>query len=239
MAKERIFRFKQFSVVHEVNAMKVCTEACILGAFAPVEEKKRILDIGTGTGLLALMSAQRSQAQILGLELLKEFSVEAKENVQRSPWNDRIEIVNQSFESFADQTNERFDFIIANPPFYTHQLPSKDQGKNLAWHSQSFDHENFVSRMDRILTSDGQICLLLPLAETEYCIRKAAEISLGPTFQLLIKNRPELDPFRVITIFERKIFSSLIRQEFVIYQELTQYTQSFIDLLRPYYTIFE
>lgn len=239
MAKERVFNFKQFSVKHKVNAMKVCTEACILGAYAPHEKAKKVLDIGTGTGLLTLMGAQRNSADWIGIELVEDFSKEAKENVAHSPWKDRITIVNQSFEDFSLKSENKFDFIISNPPFYSNQLSSTDSGKNIAWHSSSFDHENFVKQMESMLTADGNICLLLPLTETEFYLSKAKEAGFFPSDQLLIKNRPKNEPFRAITTFSRAQNLNFSPQTFVIYQEGIEYTLEFKKLLWPFYTIFK
>lgn len=239
MAKERVFNFKQFSIKHEINAMKVCTEACILGAYAPHEQARQVLDVGTGTGLLALMGAQRNSAEWIGIELVEDFSIEAKENATNSPWKDRITIINQSFEEFTLKTENKFDFIISNPPFYSNQLSSPDSGKNIAWHSSSFDHEHFMKGMESLLTADGRICLLLPLPETEFYLSKAKESGLFPTNQLFIKNRPETEPFRVVTTFSRTQNLNFLPQTFVIYQKGLEYTLEFKKLLWPFYTIFK
>ncbi len=113
------FQFKQFKIVQQNSAMKVGTDGVLLGAWTNVENVTSVLDIGTGTGLIALMMAQRTESKIVGVEIDKAAAGEAIENVKNSHWGERISIKNSSFQDFLKSEENRFDLIISNPPFFT------------------------------------------------------------------------------------------------------------------------
>ena len=121
------FKFKQFTIHQDKCAMKVGTDGVLLGAWAECANAKGILDIGTGTGLIALMIAQRSNAKIDAVEIDETASKQAKENIKKSLWNDRIEILNISFQDFSKSTNEKYDLIVSNPPYFQNSLYAPDE----------------------------------------------------------------------------------------------------------------
>src|SRR5574344_2567439 len=126
------FRFKQFSVFQERCAMKVGTDGVLLGAWAKVDAANRILDIGTGTGLVALMLAQRSTAMITAVEIDEEAAIQAEENFCQSPWANRFEVVNSDITSY--ETDALFDVIVSNPPYFVDSLQCPDGQRSLARH---------------------------------------------------------------------------------------------------------
>ena len=128
------FRFKQFTVFHNKCAMKVGTDGVLLGAWANLEDCESILDIGTGTGIIALMAAQRSNAEIEAIDIEKNACLQATENIENSPWPTRINVHNESLQLFAEKTEKKYSHIISNPPFFCNSLLSDDKNRQLARH---------------------------------------------------------------------------------------------------------
>ena len=144
MAREKVFRFKQFGVRHEKSAMKVGTDGVLLGAWTNAENAKKVLDIGTGTGLIALMIAQRSKALITGIEIDEDAAEEAYENFVSSPWGDRLRVENSDFAVFSNICNEKYDVIVSNPPYFVDSLECPDEKRGKARHTSSLSFENLI-----------------------------------------------------------------------------------------------
>ena len=149
------FQFKQFTVWHDQCAMKVGTDGVLLGAWASVERARRILDIGTGTGLVALMLAQRSllDAKIVALEIDEAAAGQARENVARSPWQERIEVVQADFKKY--RSSDKFDVIVSNPPYFVDSLECPDRQRAAARHNDSLTYEELLEGVNRLLAADG------------------------------------------------------------------------------------
>ena len=139
------FQFKQFTVWHDKCAMKVGTDGVLLGAWTPVESSARILDIGTGTGLVALMLAQRCSASVIALEIDGKAAQQAAENITRSPWGSRIEVVCQDFRLYSNKNNSlKYDTIVSNPPYFTDSLKCPDSQRNTARHNDNLSYEELL-----------------------------------------------------------------------------------------------
>jgi Predicted O-methyltransferase len=160
------FHFKQFTVYHQHNAMKVTTDACLFGAWVADEmqngkcKMKNVLDIGTGTGLLSLIIVQKNNVRIDAIEIDKDSSDEAKENVLNSPWKENITVHYQDILKF--QSGHLYDGIICNPPFYENEWTSDNSRKNTAHHSQHLSLKDVLIVVKTNLTSNGIFYLLLP-----------------------------------------------------------------------------
>lgn len=158
-----IFRFKQFTVFQQHCAMKVGTDGVLLGAWANVARKNHILDIGTGTGLIALMLAQRNEeAQIKAIDIDKQCILQAHLNVHSSPFANRINVEKESFQEYAVKTNARYDLIVSNPPYFQNALKSPCQSRNQARHNDTLSFFEIISQGTSILNEDGRIVLILP-----------------------------------------------------------------------------
>lgn len=171
-----MFHFKQFSVRHDRCAMKVGTDGVLLGAWADVENKASILDVGTGTGLIALMAAQRNPlAYITAIDIDIDAVEQARENVEASPWNDRIRVLScdfcHPFETFHD---ERFDLIVSNPPFFKEQVHSDDTQRNLARSADALPLKTLLANAARLLAPDGILSLILPAQVVDEAIGEGA-----------------------------------------------------------------
>ena len=167
------FRFKQFTIHHDRCGMKVGTDGVLLGAWGHVDQCRNILDIGTGSGLIALMAAQRnSAATVLGIEVEQQAAVQATENVAASPFKDRVHILHADILGF--EATKCFDAVLCNPPYYTeHTLPS-GESRILARNASILPLENLVQKVASLLTPDGYFSVILPHSMagtfTGYCI---------------------------------------------------------------------
>lgn len=160
------FRFKQFAVEQEDVAMKVGTDGVLLGAWANCDGAKRILDIGTGTGLIALMLAQRNtEAEINAVEIDEMATKRARANFDMSPWAERLTVVNCAVQEFLP--SKRFDLIISNPPYFIDSLQCPDAKRTTARHTQDLTFEELDKAVCRLLADDGRFALILPTAEFE------------------------------------------------------------------------
>ncbi len=229
------FQFKEFRVEQAGSAMKVCTDACIQGAFTAAQlsssHPARILDIGTGTGLLSLMLAQQTTSGIDAVELDPSAAVQAAANFAASPWSKRLRLTESNISHY--ESPEPYDFIISNPPFFQRDLRGPDARRTAAMHTTTLNYETLLSAICRLLRKDGQFSVLLPFeAFTEFNqLAKAGGYSL--LARLNVRQTPAHAPFRSIGIFGQGVQQP--DAELIIHNAERQYTQAFIDLLHPYY----
>lgn len=217
--------------------MKVCTDSCILGAYADLETGERLLDIGTGTGLLALMAAQRNPtAQIDAVEVDDSAFQQATENAAESPFADRIRVIHSRIQPFSA---ERYDRIVANPPFYTNHLRSPDSAISRAHHNDELPLAELIASAERLLKPNGQFWVLLPPFEMEKLVSLAAAAGLHPFHQLAVRHHEQKPVFRSITGFKKGDPELLQKQELSIFQlDGKTYTDAFRQLLQAFYLIF-
>jgi tRNA1Val (adenine37-N6)-methyltransferase len=238
------FQFKQFTIHHDRCAMKVTTDSCFFGAWAAQDIKeanqdsyrekiKNLLDIGTGTGLLSLMVAQRNELQIDAVEIDPDASQQAKENVQETPWKDRITIFNKDILSFDPQ--KKYDCIICNPPFYEKELASGLVKKDTAHHSQYLTIAQVLNFIKKYLTGDGSFYLMYPFKRKEEVEEMLIKNELHVIDQVLLHQSVKHVPFRVIIKGGRKKMVARQSISISICDENGQYTSAFIKLLKDYY----
>ena len=228
------FQFKQFTVWHDQCAMKVGTDGVLLGAWASVERARRILDIGTGTGLVALMLAQRSllDAKIVALEMDEAAAGQARENVARSPWQERIEVVQADFKKY--RSSDKFDVIVSNPPYFVDSLECPDRQRAAARHNDSLTYEELLEGVNRLLAADGLFTVVIPTDVVDQVKAIASMNKLYAIRQLNVITKPGGIPKRTLIAF------SFSNRECVIEELLTelarhQYSEEYIVLTREYY----
>ena len=159
------FRFKQFKVEQDGVAMKVGTDGVLLGAWADCSTAKRVLDIGTGTGVIALMIAQRSDAErVVGIDIDAAAAECAAANFTASPWSDTLEAVQISAQEF---TGEKFDLILSNPPYFVDSLLCPDSQRTTARHTTELTFEQLDKAVCRLMSSNGKFALILPTEQME------------------------------------------------------------------------
>jgi tRNA1Val (adenine37-N6)-methyltransferase len=214
--------------------MKVCTDSCILGAYAKVAHAKQILDIGTGTGLLALMAAQRSQGQIDAVEIDKAAAEQASENVAASPFHDRIRVHSSSIQAYSIRCRKKYDVVISNPPFFTNNLKSSNFKQNVALHSESLQLSELAIITSYLLDKEGSFVVMLPVHETNLLEVAAEEVKLYPYEKLHILEKYKGRQLRIITSFAFNPRPCVERTLYIKNTEGT-YSQDFVALLQPYY----
>ncbi len=213
--------------------MKVCTDSCIFGAYVSVKNANHILDIGTGTGLLALMLSQRSEASMDAIEIDPIAAEQAKENVINSPWRNRIHVLTMSIQEYQVSANKKYDLVISNPPFYSNSLKSEKEKINLAYHSTSLNMKELVASVVSLLNTEGKFAVLLPPFESGLIRDVCASSGLYAEDILHIRDHDQSGVLREITTFSF-IEKSITSKELIIKKE-GQYSEAFINLLKPYY----
>lgn len=234
-----IFRFKQFNVDQIGCAMKVNTDGVLLGALAVGDKAATVLDIGTGTGVIALMLAQRfPQAQIDAVELDENAAQTAQLNFKDSPFANRLQLHSQSFQQyFKDHSYKSYDLIVSNPPFYIHSLQSPQAGKNLAKHAGDGFFEELIKISAQQLSPDGELCLILPIPTAVMVIKLAMEYGLFVRQIIHIQSYPNSAPHRQILTFGFHQ-TQIEEQRLIIYNEPKVYTDAYKSVLKEFLTIF-
>ena len=193
------FKFKQFTIEQNDCAMKVGTDGCLLGSWFDCRESKHILDIGCGTGLIAIMAAQRSNAAITGVEIDSKAAMQARINADNSPWGERVEIINSDLLEYDSDT--QFDTIVSNPPYFVNSLKCDDTSRTLARHSDSLDCNDFFRKCIGLLADGGRISIVIPCDIMNEWKAAAMEQNLYPTRMTFIKTTPKKAPKRVLLEF--------------------------------------
>ncbi|WP_240935626.1 tRNA1(Val) (adenine(37)-N6)-methyltransferase [Hymenobacter sp. HDW8] len=235
------FQFKQFRIEQGQCAMKVCTDACVLGAAAYLSEDTRLLDIGTGTGLLALMAAQRNPAiRIDAVEIDELAAAQAIDNVTASPWPERIKVHGMSLAQFAGTQPEPFDHIISNPPFFRHSLRSPDVARTTARHTatDTLSFEALIAFTAQYLTHSGRLTILLPPPEMHHFEQTAALGGFFPSVQLELHHRLGSRANRHITTFTRMPVATKSHSLAIYTETGSAYSPEFKALLRDFYLAF-
>ena len=203
------FRFKQFTVWHDRCAMKVGTDGVLLGAWAGQGRPGKILDVGTGSGLVALMLAQRfPEAQVTGIDSDAEAAAQARENFAGSPWPQRLRAAHISLQEFcrgtaATAAARRFDLIVSNPPFYDTTLTSPDPLRTAARHTGGLTHEELLLLSAGLLSDTGVFSLIVP-SESEKSILRLADRSRLHLHRLTrVYSKPSPRPRRILASFGR------------------------------------
>ena len=232
------FQFKQFTVQQDRCAMKVSTDACLFGAWAAEQVNRlpltccTVLDIGTGTGLLSLMLAQKTGALIDAVELDQAAADQARENVQASAWGDRIQVVQADIKTYS--SNTKYDLIISNPPFFERSLLSPVQTNNQAKHSQDLTLQQLIRAAGEHLAATGHVAVLLPWSRMDYLIQTAVAEGFYLVAALLASHSPAHPFFRSCLLFNRSAEQEVIREEMSIKKD-NRYTERFVALLKDYY----
>jgi tRNA1Val (adenine37-N6)-methyltransferase len=218
--------------------MKVNTDGVLLGAWAAVANARRILDVGAGTGVIALMLAQRNAtARIDAVEIDEPSAQQARKNVHHSPWRRRITVYGQSFQSFAAQGGARYDLVISNPPYFSHALLPPSALRTLARHAGELPHEELLSGAKRLLQPAGALCVVLPLSEGAAFIEQAAAQQLFCKRQTTVFSRPDRPPKRLLLHFSATP-ACLEKDTLAIHLENGGYTPEYKALTKDFYLKF-
>ena len=237
------FHFKKFSVVNERSAMKVNTDGVLLGASMTISPADRMfLDVGTGTGTIALMAAQRAEAlgnefQIQAIDIDEVSVEEARANFSNSPWGNRLAAVESSLDDFSSALEETasFDLIFSNPPYFEDSLNAPEERRNNARHtSTGLSYREILDFASRRLSAEGRVCVVLP-SETEHPLCRHARMSGLHLFRIVrVRTVPRKAPSRIIAEFSRVRTDSPEDTTLTI-QDEGKYTQEYLSLTRDFY----
>ena len=231
------FSFKQFTIRQDKCAFKVGTEGVLLGAYADVAGAKRILDIGTGTGLIALMLAQRSEAEIVAIEPDRDSYEQACSNIERSRWSSRVKAENTCLQNFKP-AGIRFDLIVTNPPFFADSLKNPDPVKAAARHKDTLSSEELLKGVTRLMAEDGKLQVIMPYAEGNVFIAEAQEYGLYCNNILKIKPLPSSEVKRLILTFSKH--QQKVKESFLTIEHGARhdFTEGYINLTKDFYLKF-
>ncbi len=228
------FSFKQFTVHHDRCAMKVGTDGVLLGAWADVSQARRVLDIGTGTGLIALMLAQRSaEARITAIDIDADAVGQARENVTASPWADRITVEQQDLCRY--HADERFDLIVSNPPYFNDSLKCPDAQRATARHTDGLDFHTLITQTIALLTENGRFAVIIPTDGMPLFMEIALREGLHLHRRTLVRTKPDAAPKRVLLSFGRSSEVETVEDELVVELARHEYSEEYIALTRDFY----
>ena len=206
-----MFTFKQFTIHQDRCAMKVGTDGVLLGAWARVEHCKHILDAGTGTGLVALMAAQRSEAHIIAIDLDVSAVAQATENASASPWKERIEVVEADMRELShtqldtpEDNSQLFDAILCNPPFFENSLKCPDAARTMARHTDTLTFDELARSASRMLTPEGELSVIIPYDRATDMTVSAACYGLFASRQTIIVPVEGGKPKRILMAFSKQ-----------------------------------
>lgn len=232
-----MFTFKQFKVTQDKCAMKVGTDGVLLGAWTPIDNNPySILDIGSGTGLLSLMLAQRTNAeQIDGVEIDDSAHEQAVENFENSPWADRLFCYHADLESFAHEIDDEYDLIISNPPFYSENYKTSDAQRDQARFQDALPFELLIEVADYFLSEKGIFSVIIPIKEESIFIQLASEYNLYPIKVTRVRGNEQTELKRSLIAFSRNITMQIPLDELTIEKARHQYTPEFQALVKDFY----
>jgi tRNA1Val (adenine37-N6)-methyltransferase len=231
------FNFKQFSISQDKTAFKVGTDGVLLGACADIADVRSILDIGSGTGLIAIMLAQRCDGEITAIEPDEASFLQMCENVSRCPWHERIKTLQTTLQNF-DQEEVKFDLIVTNPPYFVDSLQNPDPRKSAARHSDSLTPDEILNGVLKFMKEDGSLQLILPYIEGNIFIAEASKYGLYCNSILKIRPLPSSEIRRLILKFSKirkKPVESFLTIE---HGRRHEFTEEYINLTKDFYLKF-
>ena len=232
-----MFQFKQFYVQQDKTAMKVGTDGVLLGAWTPVHHNPfSVLDIGAGTGIIALMLAQRTHAeQIDALEIDEDAYEQAVGNFENSPWADRLFCFHAGLDEFIDEPEDEYDLIVSNPPFYSEDYKTDNEQRDLARFQDAMPFEELIEAADLLLSENGIFAVIIPFKEEEKFIALAKEAELYPTKITRVKGTPSSEIKRSLLAFSRNKTPHIEIDELIIEIDRHVYTHEYIELTKDFY----
>jgi tRNA1Val (adenine37-N6)-methyltransferase len=233
-----VFKFKRFEVIQESNGLKIGTDAIVLGALSEINSNtKLILDVGTGTGVIALMLAQKNNvdAKIIAVEINEKSAQEATQNFNNSAWSSNLNCLNISFQEFSKLHFTNIDLIVSNPPYFNNSLKSKSSAKSIAKHTQELNFSELIEHSSKLLSPEGELHVIIPANEFNFFCSVAKSNGLFLKKIYWIKPTENSIPKRVV------LFYSFVKNEksedTIVIKDATKekYTEQFKMLTKDYY----
>lgn len=229
------FSFKQFTVFHDLCAMKVGIDGVLLGVWCDIRDTNRILDIGTGTGLIALMMAQRCDALIDAIDIDADAVLQATENIKQSPWPERIKVEQIALQDYTSTTNNRYDLIVSNPPYFVNSLKAPAENRSVARHTDTLTHEDLILQSKELLNPTGRICIILPVNEAMLCKEFAISSGLFCTREVKVIPKPNAAPKRTLMEFSLQQGESEVTELVIEGEVRHHYSDEFNLLAKDFY----
>ena len=230
------FKFKQFEINQDKCAMKIGTDGVLLGAWTSIQQNPfSILDIGAGTGIVALMLAQRSHAELIdAIEIDDDAYEQCVNNFEQSPWGDRLFCYHASLDEFVEEIEDQYDLIISNPPFYSEDYKSENQQRDLARFNDALPFGHLIESASKLLSENGIFSVIIPFKEEASFIKIAATCHLFPNSILQVKGNPSSEIKRSLIAFS--FSESVIKKETLIVETgRHEYTEDYINLTKDFY----
>lgn len=236
ITKKQGFTFKQFHINQDQCAMKVGTDGILLGAWTNIEQANRLLDLGTGTGLIALMLAQRTaeHCRISAVELDPQAYLQAQENCKQSPWAKKIQVFQQDIMAFAQDCTHKFDVITANPPYFAQGIDCANEQRNLARYTLAQSHLDWLHAAEKLLSPQGEIHFVLPF-EAGKSLQKQTALFCMRECEVITKEGKT--PQRLLLSFSWKE-QPCAKSQLLIYDKNNQYSAEFKALTQDFYLKF-
>ncbi len=231
------FRFKQFNIRQDNTAMKIGTDGTLLGAWVDVDKATNILDIGTGTGVIGLMNAQRNKnANITAIEINDAAIIDASYNIKNSPWNSRVQLIHSALQDYTPSV--KFDVIVSNPPFFEKSLKSNSNNRNNARHTDSLHYKDILHFAKLYLNKSGILAMILPIENAEKCIEIAVNYNLYLKRKCWIKSVPHKPAHRIAFELTNEKIETIIETELIVETgKRHDYTKDYIALTNAFYII--
>lgn len=229
------FKFKRFTVWHDKCAMKVNTDGALLGAWVETCGRRRILDVGTGTGLIALMIAQRSDATIHAIDIDRDAYEQAKENILLSPFSDRLVAYHCQLSEFKSPDEMKYDLIVSNPPYFINSLKCPNSKRNMARHTDTLSIPDLLEYSCELLTHDGRIAMITPYDQRNHIIENANRLHLHPVRECHVSSLSGTKPKRLLMELSKSEVTETAISQLTIERVRGEFTDNFISLMKEYY----
>ena len=235
------FKFKEFTIRQDRCAMKIGTDAVLLGAWTSIKHHPNsVLDIGAGTGVLALMLAQRSSEIPIDIEIIDALEIDEAayeqcvENFENSVWADRLFCYHASLNEFTDEIDDTYDLIISNPPFYSEDFKTDNQQRDTARFQDAMPFEHLLAGVSKLLSEAGEFSIIIPFQEEEKFIRLAESFHLFPHRITHVQGNPDSEIKRSLICFKRTK-TTLEKTHLTIETGRHQYTDEYVTLTKDFY----
>lgn len=236
---ENIFHFKQFSVKQDLCAMKVGTDGVLLGSWVNGVGAKRILDVGCGSGLIAIMLAQRSNATIDAIDIDESAFVQAKENILNCNWKERLNCYHISLQDHALNSKIKYDLVVSNPPFFTNALKPENESRAKARHNHLLSFNDLIVSSWSLLTDQGVLSFILPFSDSHYVMGIAKEQGFFVKRTCEVRPGKDKAPKRMMVEFSKSKIDKRMHESIVIEEEKRHdYTTEYMNLTKEYYLKF-
>jgi tRNA1Val (adenine37-N6)-methyltransferase len=235
MSSNKPFYFKQFTIYDHSSTMKVNTDGVLLGALVPNNNYRNILEIGCGAGYISIMLAQTNiNANIVAIDIDKYSIEQVNYNFRNCKWSNRLAAYNISLEKFALVTNQNFDLIVSNPPFYLEDYKSINTKNYIAKHTTYMNFSNFLSSASHLLTQNGKLWIIISFNSYNTLIKIARDYYLFPSKQINIIPRVNKNISRIVLCLEKKLIFPVETKSLTIRNEDLSYTNEFLELTRDF-----